>query len=254
MAQRNASELEIALSVQQLGMLLDSAQELIAILGLDGTIQFTNATFQNVLGYRREELLGRSIHDIVHAPDVEGVRERLKEVTSAAGASISERCRFRRRDGSWRWIQFTCRNCLDEPASAGILFYAKDVSDLYRMESERQVNSEVVHALNETSNLDQLLSRIHKALKRILPAENCFVALHDPKRDTFHFPFFVDEYDATPPAQKVGRSCTAFRERHRENSLGRGVAGACTLPLFHLLRRICRRFMPGRRTAINLLP
>jgi len=210
MAQRIVSEPGIILGAQQLSILLDSTQELIAILGADGTVQFANATFQNVLGYRLEELLGRSIHAIVHAQDVEGVRERLKEVAVTPGASVSERCRFRCRDGSWRWIQFTCRNRLQEPSFEGILFHANDVSDLHRMESERQVNSDVVHALNETSNLDQLLTRIHASLKEILPAENCFVALHDPETDTFHFPFLADEYDTAPPPQKVGRSCTAY--------------------------------------------
>jgi two-component system cell cycle sensor histidine kinase/response regulator CckA len=210
MAQRSVSEPGIALGAQQLAILLDSTRELIAILGPDGTVQFANATFQSVLGYSLDELLGRSIHAIVNALDVEGVRELLKGVASVPGSSVSERCRFRCRDGSWRWIQFTCRNRLDDPCLEGILFHGNDVTDLHRMESERQVNSEVVHALNETSNLDQLLARIHAALKSILPAENCFVALHDPEDDTFHFPFIADEYDTAPPPQKVGRSCTAY--------------------------------------------
>jgi len=55
-----------------------------------------------------------------------------------------------------------------------------------------------------------LLEGIHQALKKVLYAENCFVALHDPKADTFYFPFFVDQFDPAPSPQKVGRSCTAF--------------------------------------------
>jgi hypothetical protein len=43
-----------------------------------------------------------------------------------------------------------------------------------------------------------------------LYAENCFVALHDSVTDSFHFPFFADEFDTAPPPQRVGRSCTAF--------------------------------------------
>jgi two-component system, cell cycle sensor histidine kinase and response regulator CckA len=209
MVQRSVSEPGIALGAQQLAFLLDSTRELIAILGPDGTLQFANATFQSVLGYPPDELLGRSLHAIVNALDVEGFRELLKHVTASPGSSASERCRFRCRDGSWRWIQFTCQNRLDDARFEAIVFHAHDVTDLHRMESERQVNSEIVHALNETSNLDQLLARIHAALKSILPAENCFVALHDPEDDTFHFPFIVDEYDTAPPPQKVGRSCTA---------------------------------------------
>lgn len=219
MAQRTLTDPGIALGAQQLTLLLDSTQELIAILGADGTVQFANLTFQKALGYQLEELLGRSIHAIVHALDVDEVRGTLKEVVTEAGKNVSARCRFRCRDGSWRWIQFTCRNRLDEPSFEAVLFHASDVTDLHRMESERAVNSEIVHALNETNNLDQLLKRIHGSLKTILPAENCFVALHNPEDDTFYFPFLVDEYDEVPPPQKVGRSCTAYVFRTGRASL-----------------------------------
>jgi two-component system cell cycle sensor histidine kinase/response regulator CckA len=218
MAQRT-SEPGIALGASQLAILLDSTQELIAILGPDGTIQFANATFQTVLGYRLGDLLGRSLHAMVHASDLDGVRERLRETSKDSGLRVSERCRFRCRDGSWKWIQYTLRNPVHEAALEGILFHANDVTGLHRMESERAVNSEIVHALNATANLDQLLGRIHGSLKRILPAENCFVALHDPENDTFYFPFLVDEYDTAPPPQKVGRSCTAYVFRTGRASL-----------------------------------
>src|SRR5271155_1842873 len=100
MAQRSVSEPGIALGAQQLAILLDSTRELIAILGPDGTVQFANGTFQSVLGYSLDELLGRSIHTIIHALDGEGVRELLKGVACAPESSASERCRFRCRDGS----------------------------------------------------------------------------------------------------------------------------------------------------------
>jgi two-component system, cell cycle sensor histidine kinase and response regulator CckA len=219
MAQRSVTNPGIALGVHQLSTLLDSSRELIAILGPDGTVQFANATFQSVLGYRLEELLGRSIHAIVHAMDLEVTREKLKKVAAAPGTSVTQRSRLLCRDGLFRWIEFTCQNHSEESGAASILFHGIDVTGLHRMESERSVNSEIVHALNATAKLEQLLTRIHESLKRVLPAENCFVALHNPEDDTFHFPFLVDEFDSVPPPQKVGRSCTAYVFRTGRASL-----------------------------------
>jgi two-component system, cell cycle sensor histidine kinase and response regulator CckA len=210
MAQRMVSEPGIQLGTQQLTTLLDSTRELIAILGQDGTVQFVNSTFQSVLGYRTEELLGRSLFGIAHALDVQQLRDRLKQVSEQEGSSLTARCRVRAKDGTWRWLDVTYRDRLKEPGLEGIQLNALEVTHLNRMESERQVIAEIVHALNETSDLDQLLTRIHAALKRVVSAENCFVALHVPGEDTFQFPFFVDEYDAAPPPQKIGRSCTAY--------------------------------------------
>jgi PAS domain S-box-containing protein len=189
---------------------LDSTREIIAVLGVDGTLQFANSTFQSSLGYRADELLGRSIHALVHSLDVAQVRDHLKLVAAENASAGPTRCRLRCRDGSWRWFEISCRSRLAEPGIEGIVLNGLDVTELHRMESERQVISDVVHALNQTANLDQLLTRIHQALNGILSAENCFVALHDPDRDVFEFPFFADEYDSAPPPQKVGRSCTAY--------------------------------------------
>ena len=184
---------------------------MIAILGQDGTVQFVNSTFQSVLGYRSEELLGRSLFAIAHALDVQQLRDRLKQVTEQQGSSLMARCRVQAKDGTWRWLDVTYRDRLKEPGLEGIQLNALEVTHLNRMESERQVIAEIVRCgANETSDLDQLLTRIHAALKRVVSAENCFVALHVPEEDSFQFPFFVDEYDAAPPPQKVGRSCTAY--------------------------------------------
>src|ERR1700730_14472587 len=210
MAQRIFSDPGIALGTAQLASLLDSTREIIAVLGADGTLHFANSTFQSSLGYRPDELIGRSLHALVHSADVGPMRTHLKQVAAENGAPLTSRCRFRSRDGSWRWFEITCRSRLSDPSIEGILLYGLDVTELHRMESERQVISDIVHALNQTANLDQLLNRIHVALKRILSAENCFVALHNPQEDVFEFPFFADEYDTAPPPQKVDRSCTAY--------------------------------------------
>src|SRR5208283_2599739 len=210
MSQKMVSEPGNRLDAHQLASLLDSTQELVAILGSDSAVLFANEAFRHSLGYSPDELLGRSFHALVHAADVEHIRGRLQEVAALPDSRVRERCRLRTRDCSWRWFELVCHNRLHDSGIEGILLNAQDVTALQRMESERQVISDVVHALNQTSNLDQLLTGIHEALKRIVSAQNCFVALHDPEHDTFEFPFFADEYDTAPPPQRVGRSCTAY--------------------------------------------
>jgi len=195
---------------EQLSTLLDSVQELLAILSPDGIIQFASAGFTRILGHRTEDLVGSSIIELLHVNDADGARERLRDLSASGGGKFAGRCRLRSKDGSWRWFDAEARDHTNLPAIEGIVVNFRDVTDLHRMEAERQVISEIVHALNETANLDELLRGIHQALKKVLYAENCFVALHDPEGDAFTFPFFADQVDAAPAPQKVGRSCTAF--------------------------------------------
>jgi len=210
MSHRVSSLSGAAVGPEQLSTLLGSVRELIAILSPDGLIQFTTQATARVLGNRVEDLAGTPFASLVHPNDAANARQCLREISASAGGTASFRCRLQSKDGSWRWFDASATNHTNNPFIEGIILSCRDVTDLQRMEAERQVISEVVHALNETANLDELLDGIHKALKKVLYAENCFVALHNPDTDTFSFPFFADQVDVAPPPQKVGRSCTAF--------------------------------------------
>ena len=62
---------------------------------------------------------------------------------------------------------------------------------------------EIIEGVNLTANLDELLQLIHRSLKKVLFAENFFVALHDRNSELFTFPFWVDQFDAPPIPQKL---------------------------------------------------
>jgi hypothetical protein len=210
MSQYQSLEQNIPVTPEQLSTLLDCARELLTILSADGIVLHASAGATRALGLRPDELVGRAFSDFVHPDDLKESRNRLQETADLANETRKGRCRLRSKTGEWRWFEATFSSCLKNPSIDGIVASFLDVTALHRMESERQVISEIVHALNQTANLDQLLDGIHQALKKVLYAENCFVALHDPKEDTFYFPFLVDQFDMAPPPQKVGRSCTAF--------------------------------------------
>jgi PAS domain S-box-containing protein len=91
----------------------------------------------------------------------------------------------------------------------GTIGVALDITERKRAEAERQVMFEIIESVNVTANLDELFRRIHTSLKKVLRADNCFVALHDRATGLFQFPFFCDEADSPSP-QKGGRSCTAY--------------------------------------------
>ena len=194
--------------------LLESSRELMALLDLHGVILFANSRFSQVTKLPSEELPGNSIFDLLHPGDAAECRRCMEHLLQSGGEMEPRRCRLQSKDGSWRWFEVVARDVTNVPGFKGIIVSLQDVTELQRMEAERQVISEIVHALNQTANLDELLYGIHQALKKVVHAENCFVALHDRATDTFSFPFFADQLDSAPPPQRVGRSCTAYVFRH----------------------------------------
>ncbi len=74
-----------------------------------------------------------------------------------------------------------------------------EILERKRVEAERQVLFEITQGVHATSNLNELLQVSHQAIKKVLSAENCFVALHDPTTNLMHFEFWVDKFDPVPP-------------------------------------------------------
>ena len=188
---------------------MESVRELIAIFDVDGTILYVNPAFHAVLGHSPTDFAGNPVSDFIHEDDFDLFRAVLSRLNANLEDKVNVRCHLRGLDGAWHWFDAEARRH-PQRDEAGIVVSLLDITDLQRMEAERQVIVEVIHALNETANLDQLLQHIHQSLKKVLYAENCFIALHDAENDSFHFPFFADRFDTAPPPQRVGRSCTAF--------------------------------------------
>jgi signal transduction histidine kinase len=86
----------------------------------------------------------------------------------------------------------------------------RDITLRKRTELENQVIYEITHGITTTSNLNELLNLIHHSLGKVVYAENCFVALHDPETELFSFPYFADKLDPTPMPTFMGKSCTAY--------------------------------------------
>ena len=191
--------------------LLAATRELLAIVSASGQFLFVNDNFSRVLGYSPQELVGKSFLSLHSAADAALIQQKFSCAVSARNDdTVSCRCSLRAKSGQFRWFDAVATNRIANPDVHGILISYQDVTEIQRMEAQRLVLSNIVHALNQTSNLDELLFEIHDALKKVVYAENFFVALNDPQTEMFHFPFFVDQFDPPPPPQKVARTCMAY--------------------------------------------
>jgi two-component system, cell cycle sensor histidine kinase and response regulator CckA len=191
--------------------LLAATRELLAIVSASGQFLFVNDNFSLVLGYSPQELIGKSFLSLHSASDAALIEQQFSSAVSARNDDrVSCRCSLRANSGQFRWFDAVATNRVSDPDVQGIIISYQDVTEIQRMEAQRLVLSNIVHALNQTSNLDDLLFQIHDALKKVVYAENFFVALYDPQTEMFHFPFFEDQFDPPPAPQRVARTCMAY--------------------------------------------
>jgi two-component system cell cycle sensor histidine kinase/response regulator CckA len=190
--------------------LVDYSSDMMFVVAADGTFEFASPACLRILGYRQEEMIGRSCFEFIHPDDVERMSAKLTVMIQRPGATRTAECRLRTKNGAWRWVETVGTNLLEEPGVHAIVVNSRDVTARKQTEVEREVFFDVIRALNTTPQLNDLLAQIHCSLKRILYAENCFIALYNETTEMFHFPFFVDQFDSAPPPQRVGRNATAY--------------------------------------------
>lgn len=116
-----------------------------------------------------------------------------------------------------------------EDVRIGRVWSFRDVTERDRSNLERDVLREIAHGVATSSDFQGSLKSMHRSLRRVFDAENCFVALHDARTGHFSFPYFADQRDAAP-TQPVAlpRSCTAY-------VLQRGTPALITRDVFHRL-------------------
>ena len=191
--------------------LFENATEGIFQTTTDGRYLSVNPALARMCGFASPAEMILSVQDLgteIYAEP--SAREEFKRLMTARGAVKDFEYEVRRKDGAKIWISENAH--VVRGPDGEILSYEGTIEDITarkRAELERQVTFEIIHAVNVTDNLDDLLRLIHIALKKVLYAENCFVALYEPPSGMFHFPFFVDQFDVAPPPQRVGKSCTA---------------------------------------------
>jgi PAS domain S-box-containing protein len=118
---------------KQVRELIDGASDAFFLADLDGRYVDVNPSASRLLGYAREELIGKSIADFVRAED----RPRLEEDKAyllRPGASRTNEWSLRRRDGSFVSVEISSKILEGGRWQA----FVRDISDRKRAEAERE--------------------------------------------------------------------------------------------------------------------
>jgi two-component system, cell cycle sensor histidine kinase and response regulator CckA len=192
--------------------LFENAVEGIFLTTVDGQYLRVNPALARMCGYASPDEMISSVENVARMYVEPSQREQLKRLVEERGVIEGIEYQLLRTDGKRVWVSENAHLVRD--SSGATIAYegtVQDISERKRSELERQATTEIIHSVNVTDNLDDLLRMIHNALRKVLYAENCFVALYEPSTAMFHFPFIVDQHDQLPPPpQQVGRSCSAF--------------------------------------------
>ena len=173
-----------------------------------GDCLYTNPHWQSITGLTLEESLGEGWTRAIHPDDAAAVVAEWQEVAAEA-REFNMEFRFQQASGDVRWVRAKSTVIRENGTVTGHVRTVEDITEQRRAEAERQVISEIVQGVTTTTNLDELLDLVWHSIRKLLYAENCFVALHDPATDLMHFEFWVDKVDPAPPPLPLGEGVSS---------------------------------------------
>lgn len=171
--ERQKAEEAIAASERRFRSLVQHASELIIVFDGGGVPSYVSSASERVLGLTAHELLA-AWPDMVHSDDRFAVGRELRSV--AAGTTTARiELRARHGDGSWRTLEGTLTNLLDDPDVRGIVANLRDVTERSRVVAELTRRT-FYDPLTQLPNRTQLLDRLEVALAGVREGAS-FVAL-----------------------------------------------------------------------------
>lgn len=127
--------------------LVEEVNDLATVVDTDGTISYVSPAVTRILGYDPDELIDHEGYEFVHPDDQERNAEAVEAVLSNPSEPETVEVRFKHADGSWRWIEATMRNRLDDDLIDGILLSSRDITERKEYESDIKELAEEYEAL-----------------------------------------------------------------------------------------------------------
>ncbi|MFP3905478.1 MAG: putative bifunctional diguanylate cyclase/phosphodiesterase [Acidimicrobiales bacterium] len=156
---RRAREQALRESETRFRALIQRSKDVAVIVDVGGTLRYVSPGVTDLLGYSPAELVGTDGWALVHPDDLPQLRSELGVVARTAGARATTEYRIRTVDGSYRWIEQTVANLVDEPVIGAVVANLRDITDRKLVEAD--LNHRVLHdqltGLPNRAHLDEAL-------------------------------------------------------------------------------------------------
>lgn len=120
---------------QRYRALVEHSYDAVALLDPRGTVQYASHSTERVLGYTRDDFVGRNIFELMHPDELAGVQELFLDCLCGPGKPVHAEFRLRHKDGSWRFLEGVAVNRTDEPAVRAIVANYRDITERKRVEA-----------------------------------------------------------------------------------------------------------------------
>jgi len=150
--------------------LTENALDLVAVLDAEGKIRYVSPSVSHMLGYQPKALAGQPGFPFLHPDDQIRVQEELASLLTTPGSIANLEYQVRHHDGSYRVLESIVHNLFANPAVAGVVINARDITE--RKETVRLKEEMVAVVSHELRTpITSLYGFAELLLKRRYPAK-----------------------------------------------------------------------------------
>jgi PAS domain S-box-containing protein len=151
--------------------LIEHSSDLILILDSEAIVRYVSPSSLRVAGRNQEELLGKCLFDFLAFEDISKMRDTLGSTHTESRPAIE--VGFHRPDGSVAAIEVLANNLLDEPAVAGVVVNARDITERKSAEEQlkklHQLEADLAY-MNRVSVMGELAASLAHEIKQPIAA------------------------------------------------------------------------------------
>ena len=185
--------------------------DLLCVLSTDGFFTEVNPAFERVLGHPREEILRTPFTEFIHPDDREATRAQYEKL-EADGHAYQFENRYRCRDGSYRWLQWSAS--VDEEVQR-VYAIGRDVTE-QRAVGEQLEHAALTDALTGLPNRRAIETRLDQEVSRATREETALsLAIVDADR----FKRINDRFGHAAGDAALRALAAALRDELREHDL-----------------------------------